>query len=365
MSPEHPLSRLGPVLALHALSACEPEVPPSPPCGVAHGQFVATDDGAVIHLHRHQAAGPPVLVVHGISSNHYCWDLDPERSLGSYLAERGLDAWLLDLRGHGDARKAPGGWRLDRSWNADDYGLHDIPAAIAAIRAETGARQVAYVGHSLGGMVGAIYASQVGDQALSAMVVVGSPAEFHDPDPMMQLTRRSFGLSGSTLPLLATPPLARLANAWNDALPLDVEALLFNDANMEPEAARRMMHAVVSPLWPGEMLQFAGMLDAGRFQSADGLRDYRADMGRLRVPLLVIAGRADRVAPPDRVRGTYEAAGSPEKRFVVAGLENGFAADYGHLDLPLGDHARAEIYPRIAEWVLAHPPALEAAPGAR
>ncbi len=338
------------------LLGCEPEVPDEPPCGVEHGVFLDTPDGAVIHLHRHQADGPPVLVVHGISSNHYCWDLDPQRSIGTYLAARGFDTWLLDMRGHGDARKAPGGKNLDRHWAADDYGLHDIPTAVAYVQQQTGHQKLGYVGHSLGGMVGAIYASQLGDDALWAMVVVGSPAEFTDPDLMMSLARTTFGVGGAITPFILTPSLARVANAWSDSLPIDVEAFLFVDDNMQPEAARRMMHTVVSPLWPGEMLQFANMLQDGRFQSRDGERDYRADMAKIQVPVLAIAGRADRVAPPDRVRGYYEAVGSVEKRFVVAGLENGFVSDYGHLDLPIGDHAPDEIYPLIEGWLREHGP---------
>ncbi len=338
------------------LGACEPEEAQPRACGVDHGVFLDTPDGALIHLHRHEAQGPPVLVVHGISSNHYCWDLDQQRSIGTYLAEHGYDTWLLDLRGHGDARQAEGGDRMSRSWTVDDYGLQDIPTAISYVQQQTGHQRLAYLGHSLGGMVGAIYASQLGDEALWAMVVVGSPADFSDPDPVMALTRHTFGFSGAALPFISTPPLARLAHAWNDALPIDVEAYLFNDANMAPEAARRMMRAVVSPLWPGEMLQFAGIIEDGRFQSRDGLRDYRSDMGNIQVPLLAIAGRADRVAPPDRVRGYHDAVGSPHKRFVVAGLENGFAVDYGHLDLPVGDHAREEIYPLIEGWISEHRP---------
>ncbi len=338
------------------LAGCDPEVPVEPPCGVDHGVFLDTPDGAVIHLHRHQADGPPVLVVHGISSNHYCWDLDAERSIGSYLAARGFDTWLLDMRGHGDARKAPGAKNLERGWTADDYGLGDIPTAVSYIQEQTGHEKLGYVGHSLGGMVGAIYASQVGDEALWAMVVVGSPAEFTDPDPVLALTRHTFGITGATMPFILTPQLARVANAFNDSLPIDVEAYLFQDENMEPEAARRMMRTVVSPLWPGEMLQFAGMIEDGQFQSRDGVEVYVNAMENIRVPVLAIAGRADRVAPPDRVRGYYDAVGSEHKRFVVAGQENGFGADYGHLDLPIGDRAPEEIYPLIEGWLREHQP---------
>ena len=57
------------------------------------------------------------------------------------------------------------------------------------------------------------------------------------------------------------------------------------------------------------------------------------------------------VAPPDRVRGWIDHAASADKRWVVAGLDGGFAHDYGHLDLGLGVDAAREIHPLITGWL--------------
>ena len=89
-------------------------------CLSAERHVVPTEDGAAIHLHRHRAEGPPVVVVHGISSNHHAWDLTEERSLGVYLAEHGYDAWLVDLRGHGDARRDTNGQAQRAGWSVDE-----------------------------------------------------------------------------------------------------------------------------------------------------------------------------------------------------------------------------------------------------
>ncbi len=338
------------------LPTCASTVPSSSPCGVQEGYWIETEDAATIYLHHHAASGPPVLVVHGISSNHYCWDLDPRRSLGVFLAQAGLDTWLLDMRGHGLASKGPDARHMKRSWNIDDYALHDIPAAIDFIRQKTGAPRLGYVGHSLGGIVGAIYASQLGDSALYSMVVLGSPVDFSDPDPLLQLARHAF-LLGSGMPAsVRTPTLARMLDAMADRLPALPEELLYNPQNISREAAMRMMDTVVSPLWAGEMRQFYKILNTGYLISADGTVDYVQAMSSITVPLLVMAGRADRIAPPDRVRPYYLAVSSLERRFVVAGRENGFARDYGHLDLPLGDRAQDEIYPLIAGWLVQHGP---------
>jgi threonine dehydrogenase-like Zn-dependent dehydrogenase len=58
-------------------------------CALATTTRVDTADGATIALHHHPAAGPPVILVHGISSNHHFWDLDAEHSFAEWLAVRG------------------------------------------------------------------------------------------------------------------------------------------------------------------------------------------------------------------------------------------------------------------------------------
>lgn len=340
-------------LAALVLTACF-EVEPgtvASHCVATERHPVATADGAELLLHRHAApAGRPVLVIHGISSNHHCWDLEEGRSLGTYLADQGLDAWLLDLRGHGDSRFGTDGRRLRTGWTVDDYGLQDLPAAVDYIRRETGQPQVALVGHSLGGMVAAIYASTHpgGDDSLSALVAVGSPMDFSDPDPLLTSTLWAAKIYGPLLPVVPSPLVARIQGALPGRL-TPIDDMLFND--LSPEARTRMYDRVVSPLVGGELKQFGQILRTGSFTGAHGGVDYSALLGRIETPALVIAGRADRIAPPDRVLAYYEGVGSQEKQFVVAGRAHGFAADYGHLDLPLGDHAQEEIFPLIAGWV--------------
>lgn len=307
-----------------------------------------TEDGAGVVLHHHAGKGPPVLVVHGLSSNHWCWDLAPDRSLASALVESGYDAWLLDLRGHGDAidvhpRSPPG-------WTVDDYGRYDLKAAIDYVRAQTGYSKIGYVGHSMGGMVLAIYQAIYGDEALAAAVVVGSPVDFADPDRLLLLSQRGF-TAGAALPKVHTPGVAKAALPLGEHQPLHADEILFNPENMDEASQRLMFKYAASPIYKNEERQFNRILKEGRFVSADGSTDYGAALARLSAPLMVISGRVDRVAPSDRVLAYYNAAGSAEKRYVLAAKANGFSADYGHLDLPLGDHAKDEIYPLIIGWM--------------
>ena len=330
------------------LIACHHRGPSPTQCALAETVEVRTEDGAGVVLHHHAGKGPPVLVVHGLSSNHWCWDLTPDRSLADALVAAGYDAWLLDLRGHGDARDVHP--RSKPGWTVDDYGRYDLKAAINYVRNHTGYAKIGYIGHSMGGMVAAIYQSIYGDDALAALVVVGSPVDFADPDRLLILSERGFAL-GSLLPDIRTPAVARAVMPLGEHQPLHADEILFNPDNLTGPARDLMFRYAASPVYRNEVRQFNRILAEGRFVSADGAEDYAADLARLRAPLLVISGRVDRIAPSDRVLAYYRAAGSPEKRYVLAAKANGFSADYGHLDLPLGDAAAAEIYPLIVGWM--------------
>lgn len=331
--------------------ACMKPAPPPEQCLEAERYAITTEDGATIVLHRHPGAGPPVLVVHGISANARSWDLTPERSLAAYLAENGFDPWLLDMRGHGDALYDAKGRRQWGGWTMEDYARRDIPAAVAFIRQETGADRIGYVGHSLGGMVGAIYAGTVegGDDSLFALVAVGSPLDFTDPDPLMD---SALTLARMPLPVVPTE-LGADVQAWlgPKGTPLDrtVDLMLINDIDVavRPELYR----AVPAPMTSGELKQLSRALPAESFVDPEGKLDYRASLVNITTPTLVIAGRADQIAPVDRVVSYYEGVGAEEKRLIIAGRSTGFAADYGHLDLAMGDHAREELYPEIAAWL--------------
>lgn len=347
-----PLAAIGLVLTGVAMGRPEPDT------AAPHQQgsvqvAVTTDDDATVMLRRYAAEGPPVLIVHGISSNHHCWDLAPDRSIGLTLQAAGLDAWLMDLRGHGDATHDADGNRQWAGWSIDHYGRHDIPAAVDHIREATGYEQVAYVGHSLGGMVGAIYAGTHpgGDESLSALVAVGSPMDFSDPDPVLwgSLTLARFTWVPVVPSDIGGNFRAMLGGASRTPVDAWVDGMLFNDLSEEmvPEMYRR----VASPLSRGELRQLALAGNQPNFSDASGDVDYLAALEGVSTPTLVIAGRADLIAPVDRVLPYYLRVGAEEKRFVVAGKATGFAADYGHLDLTLGDHASQEIYPLIVDWV--------------
>ena len=99
-------------------------------------------------LWRYRSAGvrygPPVVIVHSLVSRSYILDLRPGNSLVEYLVGAGLDVFMLD-------------WGVPDERDADNtletYVDDALPRALAAVRGETGSREVTLAGYCLGGLI--------------------------------------------------------------------------------------------------------------------------------------------------------------------------------------------------------------------
>ncbi|KAI8477465.1 MAG: Alpha/Beta hydrolase protein [Monoraphidium minutum] len=125
---------------------------------------VETYDGFILRLYRipygKAAAGdgggprPAVLIAHGLTEASSSWvGLDPESSMGFFLADAGFDVWMANARGNTFSR----GHRHYRStdlgyWSSsiDEVALLDVPANVDYVLRATGRRQLALVGYSQG-----------------------------------------------------------------------------------------------------------------------------------------------------------------------------------------------------------------------
>ena len=89
--------------------------------------------------------------------------------------------------------------------------------------------------------------------------------------------------------------------------------------------------------------------------SGDGSIDLRADMAKITTPVMVVAGRLDRVAYTPAVKDGYRALGGPREWLLVT-RANGARAEYGHMDLVIGEHAADEVWAKVLAF-LGSPPA--------
>src|SRR4051795_11706408 len=236
-----------------------------------------------IELHGHPVTyrrageGPPVVLIHGITSSSRTW-----REVLPPLAER-YTVIAPDLLGHGESAKPRG----DYSLGAYASGLRDLLVALEVPAATV-------VGHSLGGGVAMQFAYQFPDR-LERLVLVDSGGLGAE----VSLVLRAATLPGAeyVLPLLASSPL-RGAGAFAGSVlgrvglraSADVKGMAEGFESLgDAEARRAFVHTARSVIDP----------TGQRVDATDRL--YLAE----HVPSLIIWGERDRMIPVEHGRQAH------------------------------------------------------------
>lgn len=339
--------------ALLAAACLRPAAEPAPVRG-AERLTARTADGWNLALVRYRPAGAstglPVLLCHGISANARNMDLDAAHSLAQWMAAHGREAFALSLRGTGESDVPDPEEGRSADYSIDTFAQQDVPAAIAKILEVTGAGQVDYVGHSMGGMVAYIYLARGGGE-IHALATLGSPTRFATGGAGEEMLRRASRFARA-MPFVDVPALSRLSAPIFAGVDTVLDPLMYNPNNLSPETWRKLLTEGTGSVSGGVVRQFAQILQRDGLVSADGALDYRPMLSSAKVPALVVAGKLDRIAPAPSVRAGYDLLGG-EKSFFVAGEENGFLFDYGHMDLILGERAGQELWPRVLAFLAA------------
>lgn len=316
-----------------------------------------TDDGWELSLVRYravgQATGRPVLLCHGISANERNMDLDEHHSLARWLAAHGRETWTMSLRATGASDRVDTSKGRALPIRFDDYWKHDLPAAIEHVRRVSGAEAIDYAGHSMGGMIAYAYLSQ-GGGGLNAVVTLGSPTRLDWGTGVEGLGKR-FGPVVLNENALVPSEFGGAISAPFQTIGEDTffERLLYRRDNTTPATWQRLTRYGVADTPGGVALQLLELMKTGRFASADGRIDFRRDMARIRTPVLVVAGKLDRVALTPAVKDGYRALGGP-KEWRLMTRANGASAEYGHMDLVIGDHAPLDVWPALLGFFDAH-----------
>ena len=319
--------------------------------------WAKTDDGWLLPLGRYLPRGPraarePVILCHGMGANRYNLDLNERYSVARYLASRGFECFVVELRGSGITRRESKGPRY--GFLFDDYVRLDLPALIAKAREIAKAERVLWVGHSKGGIVMYAYCSQRPRPELAGVVAIGSPAAF----PHFTGVRRAALSRAHGMLLMQDGLRTEMLMRW--LAPLGGHGLIrlrfmASHANIDPQVTGYAMANLLGNISTGVLKQFARWIGTGTFKSWDDRDDYRAGLSTSRVPFQLIAGSVDVLVAPAAVEAARDAMTAArdagEVEYLLAGLATGFKADYGHGDLVLGRHAPEEIFPHIEAWL--------------
>jgi len=317
-----------------------------------------TPDGWELEMVRYaarpEAKGRPVLLCHGINANGRNMDLDARHSMARWFAAHGREAWTVSLRPAGAYYGAGGGSKpLSKpGFSLDDLMEKDLPTAVDYVRKVTGAPRIDFIGHSLGGIVAYGYLGR-GGQGIGAATILASPMRLDLGGPVDLLLPQLAGMlsPGWVLPLKGVDAMgAPMADLFPGS---PQELLLFNPENTSRESMKRLMVEGLEDVSAGVLQQLATMLETGELKSRDGTVDYRLALGSVTTPVLVVAGKRDRLATVPAVKAGYQALGGP-KEWILMGVENGARADYGHMDLVIGERADTELWPAVLDFFERH-----------
>lgn len=227
------------------------------------------------------------LFLHGIGGARGNWDAQ----LG--LAGSVMQSAALDLRGYGDSTLGP------RQSNVDDY-CDDILRVMQAL----GARRLVLVGLSYGSWIATSFAMRH-PEMLDGLVLSGGCTGMSEAGPD---EREAFRLSRE-VPMEAGQVPA-------DFAPAVVKVLAGPNADAQTRTAlHASMAAIPAATYRDALRCFTNPLE-------------RFDFSRLTMPVLMMTGEHDRLAPPAEIRGVagriWDAAPRPDVRFEVI-------ADAGHV----------------------------------
>ena len=85
-------------------------------------------------------------------------------------------------------------------------------------------------------------------------------------------------------------------------------------------------------------------VERDEFVSADGSVSYREALSDIRVPVLLIGGAADPIAPPEALKTVYSELASEDRDLMLFWSDPEEDTRYGHFDLILGRKARKEVF---------------------
>ncbi len=295
--------------------------------GAPVDHWTKTTDGWTLHIREYRPAKidparPPVILCHGLSHNNNFWDLTENTSLAQYLQSAGFDVWAVSLRGAGQSTKPtlsqirqlfrleisifnPRGLANRRTglirtnWTVDDHINFDIPATLTYVTKTAKAKQVFWVGHSMGSMIMFAYLGTRQDPRIKGFVALSAPMYLvHPANDIYELMagQTNFVQVGN----LATGTNLRaiFGTLAGDAVKTPIDQLFLNEDNVDPDLLRVFYYANQEDISPGQLDQLLQYVKTGSFISYDGKTNYTRNLDKVTVPVVQILGQLDNMAEP-------------------------------------------------------------------
>ncbi|WP_229463972.1 alpha/beta hydrolase [Massilia sp. 9I] len=296
-----------------------------------------------------QPDGPAVLLVPAPIKRSYIWDLEPQISVVRRWMEQGYRVYLAEWTPVPDE---------DDDFGLGDYGDRLLSACQRAIEVDSGKPTLTIAGHSLGGILAAIY-SCLHPEQVNATILLESPLHFEQGHccfrPLVKATPHAGEVAdsfrqvpGAFLNLMSAiaEPTAfqweRMADRWLSlgnpqamATHLRVERWTHDEFALPG----RLFTELVESLYRNdEFMQ--GQLQIG---------ERRIGPQDLRAPLVSVVDPRSKVIPEAALVPFHEAAASERKCLLHYGGDIG--VNLQHVGVLVGDSAHTRIWPAIFRWL--------------
>lgn len=290
-----------------------------------------------------------VVLVHGFAQNRYTWH-SSARSFSAYLAAEGWDVFVAELRGHGRSRH----YTHLRPQSLDDHVREDFPAFVREATQLSGHDQVVLIGHSMGGLLSYAAVPTVLREKVSGVITIGSPYRFGDGNlamvglgKLIELVHYTGVLDGRPmLPTGYAGTLMKWARPVLDAPVWPAGVRGWKPGSMEHDSLGEFLDRSFEAV---NVRVTADLMYGGERHTVGtrtGKLDYAAAWRAMDIPVLVIAGSDDALAPPRSCKRAFEDSGSTDKSYRVFPL--------GHIDLILGIESTGTVWPLIRDWLERH-----------
>ena len=323
----------------------------------------------LIRVHRYRTAAPAkaaLLYLPGTNMNGQVALADEDHNLWSFLARRAVEVYALDYR---TASVPPSVTDVAfmSGWTVDAF-TDDVRAAAALARRESGRPKLFVAGFSRGAFFAYAYAGVEPDQ-VAGLVILDGPFKDH-------AARGSFDRAGEIAKLKAS---GQWGSDVAGKLGWDNRAKLLGAAAADPAGPAldakfpnvgEQVSALLYTAWgPGGLTNTHGLTKVQNVsrllvgydrwypavQTIEGQAiaaqaddpDTKVDdnFGKWTVPILFFGSTG--MGADFLMNGIYSAAKSGSKDVTLNVLER-----YGHLDLVVGEKARADVFEPTLAWIL-------------
>jgi len=291
--------------------------------------FIAVNEEDTLYMKRfytEKALGMPILMLHGAIENGHIFYTQSQKGLGPYLARRGYDVYIADLRGRGKSYPVID---ANSKYGQSEAISEDIPAFVHEIAKRRGDVSQHWVAHSWGGvlMASALLRYPELKRYVGTQIYIGTKRSVR-----VKNLHRYFMID------FIWKGVCRLLAMYYGYLPAK---RLRIGADDETKKSLYQSIAWVKPLpW---------------CDSDDGFSYQEAAKHTSMPPTLYITGTHDHcLGHADDMQRFRQEVGVKDTELMVLGKQFGYSQDYDHISILTAPQAEVEHFPLITAWIEQH-----------